>query len=134
MTNWIHDYNTLPAEKIRAARLAFDGKLKYCRAWSDYYGRPIHLGEFGAYTKADDQSRANFYSAFRRACEALEIWLVHLGLERGLSLLGQTKPPSHAGNAGGVVWKVGMMIPMTFHCNGGGNFGTFQPVEGQMKT
>ena len=28
--------------------VAFADKLKYARAWSDYYGRPVHVGEFGA--------------------------------------------------------------------------------------
>jgi len=67
--DWIKQYNTLPTEQNPSSPLAFTGKLKYLRAWSDYYGRPIHLGEFGAYTKADEQSRVNFYSAFRRAAE-----------------------------------------------------------------
>ena len=67
MTNWIEHYNTLSTEENPSSPIAFEGKFKFLRAWSDYYGRPIHLGEFGAYTKADEQSRANFYSAFRRA-------------------------------------------------------------------
>ncbi len=68
--SWIQNYNTLPAGKNPSSPIAFEEKLHYCRAWSDYYGRPVHLGEFGAYTRADEQSRANFYAAFRRACEA----------------------------------------------------------------
>ena len=67
--DWIKKYNTLPTEQNPSSPVAFREKFEYLRAWSDYYGRPIHLGEFGAYTKADEQSRANFYSAFRRAAE-----------------------------------------------------------------
>ncbi len=67
MLNWIHRYNTLPTPENPCSPLAFEGRLKYARAWSDYYGRPIHLGEFGCYTKADPQSRARFYAACRRA-------------------------------------------------------------------
>ena len=67
--DWIEKYNTLPAEQNPSSSRAFTGKLKYIHAWADYYGRPVHLGEFGAYTKADEDSRVNFYSAFRRACE-----------------------------------------------------------------
>ena len=70
VTNWIYRYNTLPPETNPSGPIAFEGKIKLARVWSDYYGRPVHLGEFGAYTKADEQSRANFYAAFRRACEA----------------------------------------------------------------
>lgn len=67
--DWIQKYNTLPAGQNPSSALAFTDKLKYVHAWSDFYGRPVHLGEFGAYTKADPQSRANFYAAFRRAAE-----------------------------------------------------------------
>ncbi|HEX5400026.1 MAG TPA: glycoside hydrolase family 5 protein [Verrucomicrobiae bacterium] len=77
VTNWIHECNTLPAGRNPSSPIAFDAKLTYCRAWSDYYGRPVHLGEFGAYTKADDRSRANFYAAFRRECEKLGLgWCI----------------------------------------------------------
>jgi endoglucanase len=76
-TNWFRGYNTLPTEKNPGSPLAFEAKLKLARAWSDYYGRPVHLGEFGADTKADEQSRAHFYSAFRRAAEAQNIgWCI----------------------------------------------------------
>jgi len=74
---WIHRYNTLPTPKNPSSPLAFEGKLKYVRAWSDYYGRPVHLGEFGCYTKADPASRARFYAAFRRALEENKIgWAI----------------------------------------------------------
>ena len=65
--NWIHRYNTEPTAKNPCSPLAFEGKLKYARDWSDYYGRPIHLGEFGCFTTADGESRARFYTACRRA-------------------------------------------------------------------
>jgi endoglucanase len=77
MSNWIQRYNTLPTAENPSSPIAFEGRLKYVRAWSDYYGRPIHLGEFGAYTTADSQSRARFYAAFRRACEENHIgWAI----------------------------------------------------------
>lgn len=68
--DWITKYNTLPADKNPSGPAAFTDKLKFVRAWSDYYGYPVHLGEFGAYLKTDPASRANFYAAFRRAAEA----------------------------------------------------------------
>jgi len=71
--DWINKYNTLPAEQNPSSPLAFSDKLASIRAWSDYYGRPIHLGEFGAYTKADEPSRAHFYSTFRAAAEKQHI-------------------------------------------------------------
>ncbi len=69
VTNWIQDYNTLPTEKNPSSPAAFADKLKLARAWSDHYGRPVHVGEFGCYVRADPESRARFYAAFRRALD-----------------------------------------------------------------
>ena len=75
--DWFKKYNTLPTEKNPSSAIAFTEKLKYVSSWSDYYGRPVHLGEFGAYTKADAHSRANFYSAVRHEAEKLQIgWCI----------------------------------------------------------
>lgn len=75
--NWIHRYNTLPTKDNPSSPIAFEGQLKYARAWSDYYGRPVHLGEFGCFTKADPVSRARFYSAFRHALDKDKIgWAI----------------------------------------------------------
>ena len=63
---WIHRYNTLPADENPSSPIAFEGNLRYAREWSDYYGRPIHLGEFGCFTTADPASRARLYAAYRR--------------------------------------------------------------------
>jgi endoglucanase len=77
VTNWIHNYNTLPAEENPSGPIAFERKIKLAKAWSDYYGRPVHLGEFGAYTKADAKSRANYYAAMRRALDEQHIgWAI----------------------------------------------------------
>lgn len=69
VTDWINRYNTLPAEQNPSSPIAFIGELKLASEWSDYYGRPVYLGEFGAFTRADPESRARFYEAFRRTCE-----------------------------------------------------------------
>lgn len=71
--DWIKKYNTLPTAENPSSPAAFTPQLKFVRAWSDYYGRPVHIGEFGAYTKADQSSRVNYYSAFRRAAEKLHL-------------------------------------------------------------
>jgi endoglucanase len=67
--DWIHNYNTLPPKKNPSSPIAFEGKIKLAREWSDYYGRPVHMGEFGCYTKADPASRARFYAVFRHALD-----------------------------------------------------------------
>jgi endoglucanase len=75
--DWIQKYNTLPTGINPSSPIAFEGKLKLARRWSDYYGRPIHLGEFGCFTTADPESRANFYAAFRRECDEEKIgWCI----------------------------------------------------------
>jgi len=65
----IEKYNTLPTEKNPSSPAAFADKLKFARAWSDYYGRPVHIGEFGCYVNADPESRARFLAAFRQALD-----------------------------------------------------------------
>jgi endoglucanase len=67
--DWIQRYNTIPTEKNPSSPSVFTGKLALARAWSDYFGRPIHVGEFGAYSKAVVDSRVHFYAAFRHACD-----------------------------------------------------------------
>jgi len=39
--------------------------------WGQEHGRPIHLGEFGAYEKADRESRARYYHDMRQTAETL---------------------------------------------------------------
>lgn len=69
LRHWLHEYNTLPAGTNPCSPLAFEGKLRLAHQWSEYYGRPVHVGEFGCYTTADPASRARYYAAFRRACK-----------------------------------------------------------------
>jgi endoglucanase len=74
---WIHDYNTLPTAENPSSPAAFEDLLKLARSWSDYYGRPVHIGEFGCYTSADAESRARYHAALRRAAEAQHLgWAI----------------------------------------------------------
>ncbi len=65
----IHAYNTLPMAENPSSEQSFLKSVQLASQWSEHYGRPIHWGEFGAYTKADDASRARYYEGFRRAAE-----------------------------------------------------------------
>jgi endoglucanase len=77
VSNWIRQYNALPAERNPSSPRAFIPKLDKAKAWSQKYGRPVHFGEFGAYTKADQESRAHYYAAFRQALDARGIgWAI----------------------------------------------------------
>ena len=72
VTNWINDYNTFPPAQNPSSAKAFQGKLHLAKQWSDYYGRPVHIGEFGCYDPcADSESRVNFHQGFREAADAL---------------------------------------------------------------
>ena len=74
---WLKDYNSLPPGQNPSSRKAFAGKLQFAKQWSDYYGRPIHVGEFGCVTAADAGSRSRYYSEFRKTCEELGIgWAI----------------------------------------------------------
>lgn len=77
VSQWIKDYNTLPAEKNPSSPAAFTSRLAFARAWSDHYGRPVHVGEFGCYTRADPESRARYYAAVRRALDEQKLgWAI----------------------------------------------------------
>jgi endoglucanase len=65
--DWIDRYNTLPVDSNPCSPHAFRVQIEKAKAWSEKNGRPIHFGEFGAFTKADPESRARFYASFRKA-------------------------------------------------------------------
>jgi len=78
---WVHDrvkqYNTQPAGNNPVSATAFREKLRQARAWSDHYGRPVHIGEFGCYYKVDAESRTRYYEQFRKTAEELGIgWAI----------------------------------------------------------
>jgi endoglucanase len=68
-TNWITAYNTLPAERNPCGPAAFRARLQMLKQWSDYYGRPVYVGEFGAYETIEAESRVNYYRAKRTALD-----------------------------------------------------------------
>jgi len=70
VTNWIADYNSVPTEGNPSSPLAFTAKLHFAGQWAAYYGRPVHVGEFGCYSVAEPVSRARFYTEFRAAADA----------------------------------------------------------------
>lgn len=75
--DWIKRHNTLPSAENPSSRKAFEGLLRLAHDWSEYYGRPIHVGEFGCFEKADPASRARFYREFRETAEGLGLgWAV----------------------------------------------------------
>jgi endoglucanase len=71
VVDWFNQYNALPAAVNPSSKAAFVGSLELARTWSDYYGRPVHVGEFGCYELADPISRANYYREMRETMEGL---------------------------------------------------------------
>ena len=67
--DWVRRYNTEPAASNPCGSHVVHDTVREAKEWSDYYGRPIHFGEFGAIQFADPQSRANFAREFRQSCE-----------------------------------------------------------------
>ena len=65
VVNWLKAYNTEPRASNPSSKRAFQGAIEQAREWSEYYGRPIHVGEFGCFTAADGASRAHYYQAFQ---------------------------------------------------------------------
>ena len=73
----IDQYNTQPAESNPSSPRAFLPMIQKAKAWSEEFGRPVHFGEFGAFTTADQESRARYYGAMRQALDAAGIgWAI----------------------------------------------------------
>jgi endoglucanase len=70
VVEWMSQYNNLPTKENPSSPQAFALYLEQAQMWSEHYGRPVHLGEFGATDKADNASRARYCRAVRVQCEA----------------------------------------------------------------
>jgi endoglucanase len=68
---WFERYNTLPRAENPSGPVAFTARMEKVARWAAENNRPIHLGEFGAYEKADRASRVRFYTDMRRTAERL---------------------------------------------------------------
>jgi endoglucanase len=77
VTDWLQRYNTEPRAINPSSPHAFLGAIAQAREWSEYYGRPIHIGEFGCLATVDRASRGNYYRTFREAAERAGIgWAI----------------------------------------------------------
>jgi endoglucanase len=70
LTKWFEDYNTQPAKYNPCGPAAITQELDWAVRWGEKLGRPLWLGEFGAYSKADMQSRVNWTAFVRTEAEA----------------------------------------------------------------
>jgi endoglucanase len=75
--DWVKQYNTEPTATNPCSPRIVQGVVDKAREWSEYYGRPIHFGEFGCFTMADPVSRVNYYRTFREAAETAGVgWAI----------------------------------------------------------
>jgi endoglucanase len=70
---WFDGYNALEQALNPCSRLAFEDRLRLARGWSDYYGRPVHVGEWGCYTKAAAASRERYHREKRALLDELKL-------------------------------------------------------------
>lgn len=68
--NFIHDYNTLPADRNPCSANQIAAMLDLAHDWSEHFGRPVHLGEFGSHNTIDPASRARYSHDVRTLAEA----------------------------------------------------------------
>jgi endoglucanase len=70
---WIKDYNRLPAAENPCSKRSIERALDQAIHWSRYFGRPIHLGEFGSNRLADPASRNRYARDVKTVAEARRI-------------------------------------------------------------
>jgi len=66
----IHEYNTIQGPKNPSSTIKMTRELDTAKRWSDFFGRPVHLGEFGAIDAADPESRTRYVRDVKNAAEA----------------------------------------------------------------
>lgn len=69
VNDWFRDYNANPAETNPAGPNAIVEAFDKVTTWSKENNRPVYLGEFGAYSKADMPSRARWTTFVREEAE-----------------------------------------------------------------
>ena len=70
---FVEAYNTLPAAHNPSSARVIRDALDNAREWSLYFGRPVHLGEFGCHNIGDAASRGRFLKDVRTLAEARHI-------------------------------------------------------------
>ena len=63
-------YNTQPAAQNPSSARSVTAALDTAAAWARQFGRPVHLGEFGAFDVADRASRERYLRTVRELSEA----------------------------------------------------------------
>ncbi|MEM7388147.1 MAG: choice-of-anchor D domain-containing protein, partial [Verrucomicrobiota bacterium] len=69
IANWFIAYNNEPRDRNPCSRAALEGEFDRAGAWASFFGRPVHVGEFGVYRLADLESRVNYYRDVREVLD-----------------------------------------------------------------
>ena len=93
--DWFRAYNTKPAASNPSSPLAFRPLLTRAKQWSNSSGRPVLIGEFGCYEKAEPASRVRFYAAIRAAMDEQGLGWAMWDWKAGFHYIknGQPDPP-----------------------------------------
>ncbi len=70
LVDTIHRYNTVQGLDNPSSPQKMLLLLDAAKRWSDHFGRPIHLGEFGAIDAADPESRIRYVRDVKNAAES----------------------------------------------------------------
>jgi endoglucanase len=70
---WLDLYNRLPTAQNPCSSAAITHWLDEAVAWQNYFGRPVHLGEFGTDINGDADSRERYARDVRIAAEARKL-------------------------------------------------------------
>ena len=68
--DWVERYNHMAPEENPSGPAIIRKAIRKARDWAAANNRPVHLGEFGCYIKADPASRLRFHAEFRRTLDA----------------------------------------------------------------
>ncbi len=70
---FLEAYNTQQGEQNPSSKRSIREALDLAHGWSAYFGRPVHLGEFGSHQVADAASRERYSRDVRMLAEEREI-------------------------------------------------------------
>ena len=71
--SFIERYNTLPGDQNPSSPGTIRDLFDTARDWSRHFGRPVHLGEFGAHSPGDHASRSRYLRDVRDLAEQRRI-------------------------------------------------------------
>lgn len=77
----------IPWNGTDAEIAALDKDLEFVRKWAVEHRRPIYVGEFGAYEKADTESRVRWMHQVKDLCEAKQFSWAYWELASGFGVL-----------------------------------------------